>query len=91
MESEDLLKLIDSAKLTLTTDSEKKLPDEIRWLHVQTHFAAQPALLQRSHNVVGQQMAPMQNTAAFIGNTGGLPTTDVQLFTLANGDRKSVV
>ncbi len=86
MESEDLLKLIDSAKLTLTTDSEKKLPDEIRWLHVQTHFAAQPALLQRSHNVVGQQIALMQNTAAFIGNTGGLPTTDVQLFRLSHGD-----
>jgi alpha-2-macroglobulin len=86
MESEDLLKLIDASKLTLTTEIEKKLPEEIRWLHVQTHFAAQPALLQRSQNVIGQQMAPTQNTAAFIGNTGGLPTTDVQLFRLSHGD-----
>lgn len=85
MELEDLLKLIGADKLSLATDADKNLPAEIRWLTVQTYFALQPAVALRN-NVVGQQMQVSQNTGAFIGNTGGLPTTDVQLFILTNGN-----
>jgi len=85
MELEDLLKLIDSGKATLATDADKKLPAEIRWLTVQTYFSLMPGMQLRSNNV-SQQVIPMQNTGAFIGNTGGLPATDLQLFVLANGD-----
>jgi len=98
MELEDLLKMISAPNKELTalvaelsSDEGKKLPEEIRWLTVQTYFSMRPELLQRSRNV-GQQMqfsnigGLTNNTAAFIGNTGGLPTTDVQLFTLSNGD-----
>ena len=93
MELEDLLKMITGPADTLTamaaelnTDAGKNLAAEIRWLQVQTYFSLRPEMLAKSQNVVTQQVQPMNNTAAFIGNTGGLPTTDVQLFALANGD-----
>jgi tetratricopeptide (TPR) repeat protein len=93
MELEDLLKIVSVPNKELTTLVEelataqgKKLPAEIRWLTVQTYFSMQPELLQRSRNIPAQQMQVFQNTGAFIGNTGGLPPTDVQLFTLSNGD-----
>jgi TolA-binding protein len=85
MELEDLLKLISADKLALATEADKNLPAEIRWLTVQTYFSLLPEVALRN-NVVGQQMQISQNTGAFIGNTGGLPTTDVQLFTLTNGN-----
>ena len=92
MELEDLLKIIMMPNDTLTslvaelaTDEGQKLPEEIRWLTVQTYFSLRPELQQRRRNV-GQQIQSFQNSGAFIGNTGGLPTTDVQLFALSNGD-----
>ena len=99
MELEDLLKMITGPADALTamaaelnTDAGKNLAAEIRWLQVQTFFSLRPELLAKSRNIVGQQVQPLnniagaQNTGAFIGNTGGLPTADVQLFALANGD-----
>ncbi len=93
MELEDLLKLISapveeltSLTAELATDEGKKLPEEIRWLTVQTYFSPAPAMLERSRNTIGQGTNIVGNTGAFIGNTGGLPTTDTQLFMLANGD-----
>jgi tetratricopeptide (TPR) repeat protein len=93
MELEDLLKIVSapveglkSLTAELATDEGKKLPGEIRWLTVQTYFSMRPELLQRSNNIQSQQVQVFQNTGAFIGNTGGLPTTDVQLFILASGD-----
>jgi tetratricopeptide (TPR) repeat protein len=93
MELEDLLKIVNAPveeygplAAELNTEEGKKLPGEIRWLTVQTYFSMQPELLQRSRNIPAQQMQVFQNTGAFIGNTGGLPPTDVQLFILANGD-----
>ena len=93
MELEDLLKMISAPVEELTalatelaTEEGKKLPAEIRWLTVQSFFSQTPEMQQRA--VVGQN-TPLQihsNTGAFIGNTGGLPTTDVQLFALSNGD-----
>ncbi len=99
MELEDLLKIVSAPNKELTalvaelaTAEGKKLPEEIRWLTVQTYFSMRPELLQRSNNL-GQQMQISQNSiglptnpGGFIGNTGGLPTTDVQLFILSNGN-----
>jgi len=92
LELEDLPKIIAAppeppSPLTaeLATDQGKNLAAEIRWLQVQTYFAPRPELLEKGSNVVGQQATPL-NTAAFIGNTGGLPTGNVQLFALASGD-----
>ncbi len=91
MELEDLLKMITAPldemefwAVELATDEGKNLPAEIRWLTVQTYFSlvSQPS----SNSVQSQQIQPLNNTGAFIGNTGGLPTTDIQLFVLANGD-----
>jgi len=76
MELEDLLKMI---------GEDEKLPAEIRWLTVQTHFAPAPATVNPNQNIITQQTNLVGNTGAFIGNTGGLPTTDAQLFILANG------
>ncbi len=99
MELEDLLKMTELKReatspfsVELATEQGKKLREEIRWLRVQTYFAMRPELLRRNTNGLSQQMVSSnigiigQNTTAFIGNTGGLPTTDVQLFTLSNGD-----
>lgn len=91
MELEDLLKMISArvagktAFAVFSTDEGKNLAAEIRWLQVQTYFALRPQI-RPSNNITNQQANFQQNTGAFIGNTGGLPTTDVQLFTLANGD-----
>ena len=95
MELEDLLKMISApveelTRLTaeLATAEGKKLPAEIRWLTVQTYFSLAPAMLDRSQIQIGQStnFNVNTNTGAFIGNTGGLPTTDVQLYALSNGD-----
>jgi alpha-2-macroglobulin len=98
MELEDLLKSISAPVKEITamaaelaTADGRNLPGEIRWLTVQTYFSMQPELLQRSRIIQGQQMQISQNTAAFIGNTGGLPTTDVRLSALSNGDLDQAV
>jgi len=90
MELEDLLKMISAPNLTLTaltaelaTAEGKKLPAEIRWLKVQTYFTQQPITARNSNAVVTNQAVQQISQ---IGNTGGLPTTDVQLFTLIHGD-----
>ncbi|MCF7673891.1 MAG: tetratricopeptide repeat protein [Akkermansiaceae bacterium] len=92
MELEDLLKIVAAPNLSLTalnaellTPDGKHLAAEIRWLQVQTYFKPQPQMAQRA-NGMSQLSNIGQNTIAFIGNTGGLPTNDVQLFALANGD-----
>lgn len=97
MELEDLLKMIGAPVEGLTalvaelaTEEGKKLPGEIRWLTVQTYFSPAPAVLERSSNTPNQStnfnVINNPGSGAFIGNTGGLPTTDVQLFALSNGD-----
>ena len=95
MELEDLLKMITAGNDSLTaltaelaSDEGKKLPAEIRWLTVQTYFALRPMPVQARNTYVAQQaiQAGNQQVQGFIGNTGGLPATDVQLFTLANGE-----
>lgn len=92
MELEDLLKIIaapndslTALKAELITPDGKHLAAEIRWLQVQTYFKLQPQMAQRA-NGMSQLSNMARNTTAFIGNTGGLPTNDVQLFALANGD-----
>lgn len=93
MELEDLLKIVSAPiggpvpfRGELETEEGKKLAEEIRWLTVQTYFSPAEAILLRSNNTIGQGSNIAGNTGAFIGNTGGLPTADAQLFTLANGD-----
>ena len=92
MELEDLLKMISAPveelnvlTAELATDEGKKLPAEIRWLKVQTYFSPAKAMAQIAGNMISQVQVH-NNTGAFIGNTGGLPTTDIQLFTLSNGN-----
>jgi tetratricopeptide (TPR) repeat protein len=89
-ELEDLLKMINAPMDELTalamelkTEEGKKLPEEIRWLTVQTYFA--PAAEHASRNQLGQNtnFNTPGNTAAFIGNTGGLPTSDAILYRLS--------
>lgn len=92
MELEDLLKSIDSKPgaetplgRELATPDAANIAAEIRWLRIQTFFSPRPQIVPQS-NVISQQTAFNRNTNAFIGNTGGLPVTDAQLFVLANGD-----
>ena len=97
MELEDLLKMISAPvdeftplAAELTTAEGRKLPTEIRWLKVQTYFAPQVNTLSNGNTVpVASNISiPNQPAQQFgqIGNTGGLPTTDVTLFVLAHGD-----
>ena len=95
MELEDLLKMI-SAPLAmpsamtaeLATAEGKVLPAEIRWLMLQSYFN-QPIRLTVANNISNSSTGPsypvseqgMRNTPGqVIGNTGGLPTTDMILF-----------
>jgi TolA-binding protein len=98
MELEDLLKMITAPNLTLTalhaelaTAEGKQLPAEIRWLMVQSYFTQnQTAMTGRnSYNSTTTNFQPAQQnslTVQTIGNTGGLPTTDVVLFALRDGE-----
>lgn len=87
MELEDLLKMANAPvggplpfRGELETEEGKKLPAEIRWLTVQTYFSTAPAVTPANRN-------RSSNTAGVtIGNTGGLPAADAQLFMLANGE-----
>ena len=90
MELEDLLQMIsipasEFAPLVaeLATAEGRKLPAEIRWLKVLTYFTGQPSGAVTSNIAVPNQAI---SGSAQIGNTGGLPTTDVRLFTLVNGE-----
>ncbi|KAB2643060.1 MAG: tetratricopeptide repeat protein [Verrucomicrobia bacterium] len=78
MELEDLLKMLDkplriapALQAELLTAEGKNLPAEIRWLMVQAYFTQQ-----------GATTTPRNTTTQVIGNTGGLPTSDVALFVL---------
>lgn len=92
LELEDLLRMVTAPvdevtplSIELRTPEGEKLTEDIRWLQVQTFFGSAPQ--SRSHeNVASAPMNTMSNSAAFIGNTGGLPTNDVQLFTLSSGN-----
>jgi len=91
MELEDLLKMISAPTEEVTpmaiefaTEQGKTLPAEIRWLTVRT-YVVDAALVSSTGNANAQFNNP-SNSAAGIGNTGGLPTSDVQLFTLADGN-----
>lgn len=102
MELEDLLKLINAPvyeflpiHAELATDEGKKLPAEIRWLMVQSFFApANTRNLATNTNVrlqyiSGQNANIAGNIAAsgqFIGNTGGLSTTNDILYVVREGD-----
>ena len=97
MELEDLLKMISAPveettplSVELATAEGRKLPAEIRWLKVQTYFTQQPNLFVTNFNGLPSNNATVPNQVGQqfgqIGNTGGLPTTDVQLFTLSHGD-----
>ena len=79
MELEDLLKMLGAPILISTalqaellTAEGKKLPAEIRWLMLQSYFT-QSAEATTHRNLNSQ-------TSQVIGNTGGLPTTDMILF-----------
>jgi tetratricopeptide (TPR) repeat protein len=100
MELEDLLKRINAdtngkapeMDAELATDEGKKLPAEIQWLMVQSYFI-QPSSDSATFNNFGQlpggQNANFPNNglvSQFIGNTGGLPTTDTTLYVLRDGD-----
>ncbi len=95
LELEDLLKIVNAPMpiigIAMPFDGEllseegKKLPAEIRWLTVQTYFSPAEAMLKPSQNAI-IPANNISNSVAFIGNTGGLPTADAQLFMLANGD-----
>lgn len=93
MELEDLLKLINQqrdATTPLANELASKegtnLTSEIRWLHVRTYFSptAEPPPLNQQ--AIQQQAQLPSNTTASIGNTGGLPSSDAQLFTLNHGE-----
>lgn len=94
MELEDLLKMVSAPVFAITpftselaTEEGKKLPEEIRWLTVQTYFARAVSLTSRQQiNQIGQGTNFNSNTTAFIGNTGGLPTADAQLYEMTWGD-----
>ena len=93
MELEDLLKMISApARLTASPPNSpprrQKTPRGNPLAHrADVFLTATGAAANEAATSIGQQMQTfMQNTGAFIGNTGGLPTTDVQLFTLSNGD-----
>jgi len=92
LELEDLLKMVtapveESSPLSmeLATDAGKNLPAEIRWLQVQTFFGANPDAVSNVNCVSPPPNMPVANSKAVIGNTGGLPTGDVQLFRLTGG------
>ncbi len=92
MELEDLLKMVTAPVEELTplvaeraTADGKKLPAEIRWLQVHTYFRADPEAVSHANCAVPPPNRQVANTQAFIGNTGGLPTCDVQLFALTDG------
>ncbi len=94
MELEDLLKMIGQPAEELTrliaelaTDEGKGLSGEIRWLTVQTYFAPRPMTEISSNRIELPNQSPeLINSSAQIGNTGGLPTADTQLYVLDNGD-----
>ena len=93
MELEDLLKRINEPidgplpfRGELETEEGKKLPAEIRWLTVQSYFAQPPATTSNS-NV----FSAVNQTSQAIGNTGGLPTTDVTLYVVRDGDLDQAV
>jgi TolA-binding protein len=93
MELEDLLKMVtaplkESTVLSaeLATEEGKALPSEIRWLQVQTYFAANQDAVSHVNCASPQANMPVSNTGAVIGNTGGLPTSDVLLYSLSSGD-----
>ncbi|HEX7576613.1 MAG TPA: MG2 domain-containing protein, partial [Verrucomicrobiae bacterium] len=95
MELEDLLKRINAdtdgkapeIHAELAMDEGKKLPAEIRWLMVRSYFTeldgtgATISNLRQNANFNGNALV-----AQFIGNTGGLPTTDTTLYVLRDGD-----
>jgi len=92
LELEDLLKMVTAPveektalSAELATEEGKALPAEIRWLQVQTFFGANQDAV--SHvNCASPGANIVSNTGAFIGNTGGLPTSDVQLYSLTSGN-----
>ncbi|HEX7618111.1 MAG TPA: tetratricopeptide repeat protein, partial [Verrucomicrobiae bacterium] len=95
MELEDLLKRINAdtdgkapeIHAELAMDEGKKLPAEIRWLMVRSYFTeldgtgATISNLRQNANFNGNALVTQ-----FIGNTGGLPTTDSTLYVLRDGD-----
>jgi len=82
MELEDLLKMLDTPQVIpaelqaeLPTAAGRTLPAEIRWLMLQTYFT-HPADAPTPRNTNGQA----------IGNTAGLPTTDMILCAVRAGE-----
>jgi len=86
----------------LATDEGKKLSAEIRWLMVNSYFI-QPSGVTSMSNIRNidelkrnwsTQNAGGGGNSAFsmtIGNTGGLPTGDVILYTLGNGELDAAI
>ena len=103
MELEDLLKLIaapDAAQTALiaelATADGKTLPAEIRWLMLQSYFTQDPATMIGRNSIDSilnnpnrtQQVSQAVQT---IGNTGGLPGTDMVLFEVRGGELDQAV
>ncbi len=91
LELEDLLKMVmapveESSPLSMELDTAeaKNLDAEIRWLQVQTFCGANPDAVS-TVNCAAPPNMPVANSGAVIGNTGGLPTGDVQLYRLTGG------
>jgi alpha-2-macroglobulin len=92
LELEDLLKMVTAPVKELTplfaelaTAEGRSLPTEIRWLQVQTFFGANPDAVSNVNCTSPPPNMAVANSGAVIGNTGGLPTGDVQLFRLTDG------
>ena len=103
MELEDLLKMLSTPMLTPTafqaeiiTADGSKLPAEIRWLMVQSYFTQDPATMIYNNSSApitndSQRAVTVGQTVQAIGNTGGLPTTDMVLFALRGGELDQAV
>jgi TolA-binding protein len=93
MELEDLLKMIRAPLKSplgplrdeLASAAGKQLPAEILWLAVQSYFTQAPDTLIARNSIVSIPN-PADPTLQAIGNTGGLPTTDMTLFAVREGE-----
>ena len=99
MELEDLLKRISAdtdgkapeIHAEIATDEGKKLPADIRWLMVKSYFAESSGSGATISNIrqIGNSLnfnGGNAGDAQFIGNTGGLPTTDSTLYVRRDND-----
>ena len=78
LELEDLLNLIAAPGQAANAEA-RQLKPEIQWLQVQSYFNQRPETMQTA------------NSGALIGNTGGLPADNAEIFSLTGGDLEAAV